>query len=70
LDDKTCGACQFWKTYPEAYKWNKNLGQCRIQSPKLDQDGGTLWPDTRYDDWCGDWKAKNSKTGEIKTRKK
>jgi len=79
----TCQTCKYWT----AFKGSKEKGQCRRFSPEVvpETDGGgiatlffvstdlkTKWPETLYDDWCGEYESKQApepkKTGtEIET---
>lgn len=54
---KICGNC-VWLKSPE--------GECRRNAPRLSlvefKDGQgpvklSLWPEVKYDDWCGEFKA-------------
>lgn len=58
-----CEDCRFWKV------WNKKegYGACRRNPPMdtLDSIPGMnrlepVWPDTNFDNWCGEFKPKES----------
>lgn len=55
-DRKTsCWTCTWWQPGRCA---GMDWGECRRSSPA---DG---WPETRADDWCGDWDGVDVETAE------
>ncbi len=57
--EKECGSCIYWTSN------TTDCGECRRHSPKVITDGyeqgaigyTTAWPETRYNDECGDYKG-------------
>lgn len=49
-----CENCRFWKRYFA----EDSDGICRIRRPLIDDRGNTIWPETREDDWCGEFESK------------
>lgn len=73
-----CNDCKYWTNY----KGRKEDGQCRRFNPELvtDISGGgiataigistkvkTMWPETSYDDWCGEF-APESKPAPVEEK--
>ncbi len=65
MADQKCGTCQFWHT-TDAAVGNQT---CRRFPPfvvsemfkhqPLPAPEAGVWPVTSYDDWCGEWAAKD-----------
>lgn len=56
-----CATCQFWHIHDA--RGELVLGHCRRQSPIVTQDGRTLWPRTKQEFGCGQWR-KRAEGGE------
>ena len=56
-----CGNCKFWRKWKYAINGGTN-GNCHKEFPRVvsDRDGyyASVWPDTKPDEWCSEWKAK------------
>jgi len=50
--DDSCRTCKYWS--------GSNESECRRRAPVFDPDLGTRWPTTFYDQWCGEYKKKES----------
>jgi hypothetical protein len=46
----TCAGCWYWSEGSKANDSGKDTGECRRKSPAT-----TGFPQTKYDDWCGDF---------------
>lgn len=51
-----CATCQFWFLHDA--RGDTVLGHCRRQSPIVSQDGRTLWPRTKQEFGCGQWRKR------------
>lgn len=62
-----CRLCRFWEPHePPNWTWPEYLkktghdgyiqfrGECRKRSPTISGNGDTEWPNTYWNDWCGD----------------
>lgn len=57
---ESCASCRFWNGEPDA-KWGE--AACRIRAPRAYPQSDpsyvssviTVWPETRYNDWCGEY---------------
>ena len=68
LDAECCAKCRFWCTY-EPPNWRKvstekafvsYQGDCKRHAPRVVGESetgvdGPIWPETCYNDWCGDF---------------
>ena len=43
-----CEFCKFWRRSSDS-----QTGDCRHNEPAMDDTGGSRWPVTSADDWCG-----------------
>lgn len=43
-----CRTCDLWQPIDVEH------GTCRHRSPSLGQDNKAAWPETRWNDWCGE----------------
>jgi hypothetical protein len=50
--ERQCGGCRFWKQ--RDYE-----GECRRYAPAPSSEHPVEWPDTRSEDWCGEWEPKD-----------
>ena len=60
----SCSECKFWDDRKNEF------GECRRYAPKanvksIGEDGGVLWPETHYDQWCGDFEGNQSYQDEA-----
>lgn len=65
-DVELCGHCMFWSPDPES---TRDYGDCRKNAPEflarvyhrenIPREDACLavWPLTRVDYWCGDWRG-------------
>lgn len=62
---KQCADCKFWKQ--NDINEDAQYGECRKRAPKLIIAGCGVgenperrldWAETKYDDWCGEFKTK------------
>lgn len=65
-EQPACKDCRFFRKI----KASKLIGWCRRYPPVRfpDREPGvsvSLPPDVAYEDWCGEWQGKTSKTGEA-----
>jgi len=68
--NETCSNCQFYKTSAAIPGPLATYGECKRHSPVvmdrawthaacgLQHETATAWPETRSDDWCGDYVRK------------
>ncbi len=53
---ETCKHCWWWKNWES----DGNRGDCRKSPPVVvsreNGEYGSVWPDTKRDDFCGEWK--------------
>lgn len=59
-----CKSCKWW--VPLTQDEAPILGECHKRSPKCTQADGPLdfyghWPETEYNQFCGDWEKNNAK---------
>lgn len=70
---KQCDNCKYWISN----KGEKKIGICRRYSPEMGFDGFGLltvlyisrdrkgmWPETEYDDWCGEYDSETKAASE------
>ena len=51
MEDKgTCIQCKWYMPNPD-----QDYGECRAESPGIDDDNTALWPLVAEGDWCGDF---------------
>lgn len=61
MTERKCKNCEWWVTRTPMLEVDKHWGQCRKKSPSV---GGTservytAWPDTRENDFCGEFEEK------------
>ena len=58
-----CGQCRYWVMRKSLGK-HKN-GDCRRYAPTPGTRPTYLWPSTKAEDWCGDYKAKPKVKGTL-----
>jgi hypothetical protein len=69
--EKQCDNCKFWKEVVEVVD-NPNMGPCRRRAPMSETTNplsgaknlNALWPQTKSNDWCGEWEAKVRKRAD------
>jgi hypothetical protein len=56
-----CGTCKFWDTDYPGNEVPLEYGYCRRRPPTPSAEAvgreGVMWPSTRQDDWCGQWRV-------------
>lgn len=61
-EEDSCSRCMFWCRFQKG-KGGEVVpdGFCRIRAPVVKfHSNHQLWAITRYDDWCGEFKKKES----------
>lgn len=51
-----CATCRFWKQWKDL----ESGGKCQARPPMVIAAAylvETRWPETRHDDWCGEYQA-------------
>lgn len=59
-EKEQCSNCRFWREYPKTLGFD-GKGDCHKNAPVVagtSESGYGCWPDTKSNDWCGEWEAK------------
>ncbi len=66
MSEQRCENCRFWKRLPKDEE-EPGLGDCKRHAPRpiialsglrMDECLSEIyWPETREEDWCGEWQA-------------
>lgn len=55
MSERRCDQCRFWAREEMPEGFDSSRGECRRREPSINIYGTVQWPETREEQWCGEF---------------